>query len=102
MTGTNGQLPSWARVGAKVVCVDDSQGAISSANDLVLGRIYTLASVTDKFSEPACQVVEMRLADWEFVRLSRFRPVVDDDIETAIYRAKGLHSRSPRNGEVDA
>lgn len=69
-------IPSWAVPGAKVVCVDASKGEISNASRLVVDGVYTLTDVTDEFREPACRVRENPSFHWEFIRLSRFRPLV--------------------------
>lgn len=77
-------IPAWARKGAKVVYVDDSPGYIESGNLMRLREVYTLIEVTDEFSEPACRVTGAGLQPWEFMRLSRFRPLISqaDDIST--------------------
>ena len=69
-------IPAWARVGAKVVFVDGRPGRIREpSKPLVVGEVYVLRTVSDEFSEPACQVVGDGLRWHEFMLLSRFRPV---------------------------
>lgn len=78
-------LPSWARVGAKVVYIDDSPGRLVAGVEVLrVGSVYVLRSVTDEFAEPACRVHGDGLRSYEFMALSRFRPLItlEDDIAT--------------------
>jgi hypothetical protein len=61
--------------------VDAGPGRITTGPHLREGSIYTLITVTNEFSELACRVREMPLYPDEFVLLSRFRPLVDDEAQ---------------------
>lgn len=88
-------IPAWARVGAKVVCIDDGAGRFERdfPGDHVLrnGEVYTLAALSLEFETPAIQVQELpRILEDRFgythevwMRLPRFRPVKtqEDDLE---------------------
>ena len=76
-------IPSWARVGAKVVCVDAGPGDVRTGTQrLVAGEIYTLSEVTDEFRVPACKIAEHGYGRDEYCRLDRFRPLItqQDDL----------------------
>lgn len=77
-------LPSWARVGAEVIYVDDSPGRLGGEDVMKVGQTYVLRAVTDEFAEPACRVHGDGLRSYEFMALSRFRPLItlEDDIAT--------------------
>lgn len=89
-------IPSWARVGAEVVYVDDSPGRLFDGDVLLkVGQAYVLRAVTDEFAEPACRVHGDGLRSYEFMALSRFRPLItlEDDLE-AFFR-QHLDVREP-------
>lgn len=91
-------IPSWCRVGAKVVCVDSSRlGGFGDETYPVEGDIYTIRDVTCGPRGAACvrleEVVNVprsyRTGYLEArFRLSRFRPLVSqqDDIEAHFSR----------------
>lgn len=63
-------IPSWARVGAKVVCVDDK--AIDGGSfPLTKGRIYVIASVKGKWLRVTDD--RNRVGGWHY---SHFRPLI--------------------------
>lgn len=97
-------IPSWARVGAKVVCVDTDD--LHWNDTLAVGCVYTLAwvgsgwsPVNSKYGKtgPSCELAEIK-RPIPFA-IERFRPVVDDSeelgIETVLYRQKGRKSKAP-------
>lgn len=89
-------LPSWARVGAKVVYIDDSPGRlVAGAEVLRVGSVYVLRSVTDEFAEPACQVHGDRLCHDEFLALARFRPLITQEDDIAAHFRQHLDVREP-------
>lgn len=68
-------IPSWARVGAKVVCVDAGPGPVRhSVAPLVKGTLYTIASTEwgSVIEAPIIRIVESRGR----FGLFRFRPLV--------------------------
>jgi hypothetical protein len=98
-------LPSWARVGAKVVCVD-AAGSGADKTPLTEGATYTIRSVTPALTlSTTCAGI--RLAEitngicargWEWhYNITRFRPLVDDEAQerdAAMFR-KLLTTRQP-------
>lgn len=80
-------LPSWARVGAKVVCVD-----AVGAPELVERQTYTIEAIDDvplRLGGLGVWLVEVSImqnavGSYYGFRLSRFRPLVtiEDDITT--------------------
>lgn len=77
MTG----IPSWARIGAKVVCVDAAWSSIPPANPLRLRATYTITDVVSEFNEfhPNGRLLLDEVdnpikSGWGFA-VQRFRPV---------------------------
>lgn len=94
-------LPSWARVGAKVVYVDDSPGDVYDGTEpLLVGQVYILSAVSDEFSSPACRVVGDGLRSFEFMRLDRFRPLVTIEDDIATHFSQHLTAGQPRTVEA--
>lgn len=117
----SGLLPSWARRGAKVLCVDMGPIVLDgvpheppSNEKPPVGEIYTIRWAG--FS-PGDGLVCLRLKEvrrpsrWYRFRLyeppfliERFRPLVEtneaEEVEAAIYRAKQVHQ--PRTEKVGA
>ena len=110
----SGEIPSWARVGAKVVCVDNGPirvGCLVHEPDVKphIGVVYTIRKCfVDADGEPVVFLREirrprsLRWGRW-FLRETpylavRFRPVVSDETEATIFR----HLRQPRKIEVEA
>lgn len=101
-------LPSWARVGAKVVCVNAS-GSGDGKTPLIEGRTYTIRSINDELST-ACAGI--RLAEitngrcplgWEWhYNITRFRPAVEpkSEAEDLAHFTHLLTAHHPQ--EVDA
>lgn len=99
-------LPLWARVGAKVVCIDDSAarwpGARWGGDDQppVVGKTYTIAKVFIDLGmgEPAVHLVELQrgytarllFGDDAGYGLFRFRPLVDQQTDIATHFAHHL------------
>lgn len=90
-------IPSWARVGAKVVCVD-----ARGASELDERGTYTISRIDDGFAIGGIGVwlveaapISVRWHNYQGFRLSRFRPLVtlEDDITT--YFADLLDVREP-------
>lgn len=102
-------LPSWARVGAKVVCIDNcwSPGTFIAECDrkLCVGAKYTIRDTLIWKGAPCIRLEEIRRTVYPDIGievpyfLSRFRPLVSDSdelgIETQLYRAKGRKSKAP-------
>lgn len=89
-------IPSWARVGSKVIYVDDAPADLyAGGNCLVVGEVYVLRTVTGMFSLPACQVVGDGLDADEFMRLSRFRPLVSQADDIAAHFQQLLDIKHP-------
>lgn len=89
-------IPSWARVGAKVVYIDDSPGDVDDGGKrLIVGEVYVLRAVTDEFPSVACRVVGDGLEPWEFMRLNRFRPLVSQSDDISVHFAHLLDTRAP-------
>lgn len=99
-------IPSWARVGAKVVCVDAAKWRRTLP--LTTGRIYTIRHIGEcPISGVGVYLEEIAndcngFGEEYGYRLDRFRPLVDENIEATLFRSKGLHNRSPRKVGVDA
>lgn len=101
-------LPSWARVGAKVVCIDQAilPGHVSYADLPPAGRVVEVTGIVwSPFSDcwnftiagyPNPMLGRGRDIGW---RIARFRPVTefksDDEIEARLYRDKFIHARTP-------
>lgn len=95
----SGAIPSWARVGAKVVCVD-----ARGTRQLEAGEIYEVAWVglSQKKRLPMLGIngttdVDGNRGEW---KISRFRPLVTIEDDIATHFAE--HLRQPRKIEVDA
>lgn len=114
-------IPAWARVGVKVVCIDDTAREYvvdgvryrdDSGTFPVVGQVYTIASVEDYTSPIEClgswigvHLVELKrppgIISGRVVpyRLSRFRPLVedseDDGLEARLFRESGKSVKAP-------
>lgn len=113
-------LPSWARVGAKVVCVNAEgilgpDSAFGDERAPLEGNIYTVRDIIYPDSETPCflleeianKVREYHFGAYEFsFRASRFRPLVtdsdDNEIEAQFYRRtlQRKTQRIPHLGDV--
>lgn len=98
-------IPAWARVGAKVVLMNDEPGPLNSGPLLCQrGDIYTLIEVTDRFDAPACRARrdesgwEHRADDWALI--SRFRPLVSIEDDIATHFAQHLDHRAPEKADA--
>jgi hypothetical protein len=77
-------VPSWARVGAKVVCVDDRPGDGTrwvEGEELVRHRLYTIAAVLPHLAQVQLQEVERasiskRIFGYNGYGVDRFRPLI--------------------------
>ena len=98
-------IPSWARVGAKVVCVDDScrPGRLwLTYTPIVAERIYVIAGVGPSWlggDEPVlfldgCPNSTFGVGDdgW---RVSRFRPLITQEDDIATHFSALLDVREP-------
>jgi hypothetical protein len=97
-------VPSWARVGAKVVCL----GCAPHKHpyfDPQAGEVFTIQALLE-WEYVGVKLVEMTNRDgygpwWDLVH---FRPVVetksDDEVEAQLYHKKGLHHTTRKR--VDA
>jgi len=86
-------IPSWARVGAKVVCVDARPGTRNGAGGLVEGAEYTLSHVYVSIQgNAACKVTAFPNGR---LRLSRFRPLVSQADDIATHFSQFLDTRAP-------
>jgi hypothetical protein len=91
-------LPSWARVGAKVVCID----AVGTP-ELVEGQTYTIEAVDDVPLRVGgfgvwlvdVGVMQDRVGSYFGFRLSRFRPLVTIEDDIATHFASLLDVREP-------
>ena len=97
-------LPSWARVGAKVVCVDGKPRLCSTAPLPHEGAIYTIRGVEwcvwgSGDVGPAVYLVEINRGksagrEWPF-GLNRFRPMVTQEDDIATHFRQHLDVREP-------
>ena len=86
-------VPSWARVGAKVVCVDTSPGDWNGRGGFVAGEIYTLTWVwTHRNGTPVCAVSAFPRS---IARISRFRPLITIEDDIATHFRQHLDVREP-------
>lgn len=98
-------IPSWAKVGALVVCKDagpraDADVGAPAPLGLTEGSIYTLRDVAHRFDgKIGCRLVEFGPTNYGFL-LNRFAPLVDDandaETEREIYRKKVHQNAAPR------
>ena len=114
-------LPAWARVGAKVVCVNAAVRPEQSGpkwtgglDGLVVGELYTIRAVglPTHSGDIGVYLTEIRRGVDCFLGveapydLSRFRPLVEDksdnEIEAQIYHKKGLHQSVTRKSRERA
>jgi hypothetical protein len=92
-------IPSWAVPGAKVVCVIDRDWqefdgkGVPASHFPVPGAVYTIAHVIKRLRTVFLVLKEIGLGGW-FV--GSFRPVVSDDTEAQLFRAKRAPSRAAR------
>lgn len=110
----NGSIPSWAVPGAKVVCVDASDGpedaSFGQTPVMVEGGIYTLSAVTREFGPTAVQVKELPAIltgldgdEYEtWMKLSRFRPLITKSLEQDSTMFRKLLQPKRVRGSVDA
>jgi hypothetical protein len=108
--GDSGSIPSWARKGAKVVCVDDGPGRRPCLfpgllDGLTKGRVYTVRRVAPDwyYGHPVIFLVEfVRPIDGEPSEtgydIRRFRPLVSTKTE-AEDLAKFSHHLTQRQPE---
>lgn len=112
-------LPSWARVGARVVCVDDAiRGGFGFERWPQKCGTYTIREVIycpeagswqlrlHEIVNPAVDY-DLDSSLWEAgFNVARFRPVTDlksdDEVEARLYHKKGLHQSAPRRKSVEA
>ena len=94
-------IPSWARVGARVVCVDATELAGPGAwTPLEQNAVYTIRSIDNVMGVGVRlrEVVRPEWFGWEPTYLiRRFRPLVDDEAQerdVALFR-KLLTTRQP-------
>lgn len=94
-------VPSWARVGAKVVMVDGS--ADLDGDTFATGRIYIIKAITEEFSEPAikCHRDDQPAIGMEWSRLSRFRPLVIRTQEQDVRAIKSMLRDMPAESRLD-
>jgi hypothetical protein len=96
-------VPSWARVGAKVVCINADGFRVSQP--LLLGATYTIRRVREGLAKdgwvPGLELVEVTNNVNPFsrnehgYRLTRFRPLVDDEAQerdAAMFRKLLTHN----------
>lgn len=93
------------RVGQKVVCVDAETwdgGHFDAEQPLVVGRVYTVASVgRTHFGDHGISLVENRRRIFPFFGARRFRPVVERKTDISIFHeiARKATKRKPVNAE---
>jgi len=85
-------IPAWARVGAKVVCVDDSRGDANHAPGYVKGAVYIISDVWVVGATPACRLTAFPRGD---ARLNRFRPLITIEDDIATHFRQHLDVREP-------
>lgn len=113
-------IPSWARVGANVVCINATPHPGQTGprwfwmGSLTVGAVYTIRAVgaPTHTGAPGVYLNEIvRPADPSLMaecgyNLCRFRPAVepksDNEIEAQIYHRRGLHQRTSRKSRADA
>ena len=102
-------IPSWARVGAKVVCVDNGphQSSTGWAEDddiPSVGGVYTVSNVfTDPYRDVVFHLAELRRGymskrEWGYdtgYGVWRFRPLVSQSDDIATHFAHLLDTRAP-------
>ena len=99
-------IPSWARKGAKVVCIATDWTCDREDEDLpnpVFGHEYQLDAAEeddDMVSGVGCYLVGF--GDEAFYDLAHFAPAVSDTTEMALYYKNGLHQSVSRKKSVDA
>lgn len=109
-------LPSWARKGAKVVCIGSFEASRCFRWERlpVVGAVYTIRSVTIVPEGVYLRFREIRnwpapyddsFGECRFT-VAKFRPLIegqsDDEVEARLYHKKGLHQSAPRRKSVDA
>ena len=87
-------LPSWARVGAKVVCIDAGppRNGMPIKHNLVAGQTYVISDLCTApfWSSPGVRVAGLRWPHNGWADLSRFRPLVDQQTDIATHFAHHL------------
>lgn len=105
--------PDWirtAKIGDKVVCVDDSEGRVDIASikyRLKIGAVYTLSEITMQFSEPAVSVDEIPsqylghdgFYYTGYMAAARFRPV--EPRKTSIEVFTNLLITAPADNQME-
>lgn len=91
-------IPSWARVGAKVVCVKVGKWEVVSPGvgkdgGPCFGEICTIEAV---WMGGAAFIDLVEYPGHKGFWIARFRPLVDDEIEATLYRTKRIPSRAKR------
>jgi hypothetical protein len=85
MTSKPDCIPSWAKLGAKVVLVDAGPGDVGGPHDARVGDICIIDDVDMLDGEPVCLCHEENgrwiLPDDTLARLSRFRPLTSTKTE---------------------
>lgn len=78
-------IPSWAKVGSKIVMVDGS--ADLDGNTFTEGDIYIIKELKD-FNVPAvkCHLIGVSATRLNWSRLSRYRPLVSESDDIAMFR----------------
>lgn len=92
-------IPSWAVPGAKVVCVAASHEWDGVDTDIgpvcpQLGCVYSIART--RLHERGLHLALVEVPTRKMFNVSGFRPVVSDDTEAQLFRAKRAPSRAAR------
>lgn len=94
-------IPSWAKVGAKVVCVDDSYDCTGAGKEplITAGTVYTVESISDPYIR--LLEVEGAFSRYGGYRWRRFRPLVtrSQEQDIAEHFARHLHQNASRKTE---
>jgi hypothetical protein len=97
-------IPSWAYVGAKIVCVGDLWTCSPNDADLpdpIVGEVYEIAHVEDRCFGTDPDVWLCGFEDDFAYGLSNFRPLVTIEDDIATHFSQHLNSRQPRKTGVD-
>lgn len=98
----SGAIPSWARVGAKVVCVDASPPPFGWSRDpLVAQAIYQIEAIEVDHTGVGLFLVEAKtLSTTRGYWANRFRPLITQSDDMAAHFRKLLDV--PANHQVEA
>lgn len=98
-------IPSWAKPGAKVACIDASEredtdpGAEVHLDHLVLGQTYTLRDIAiGNGGKPGVRLAELGATPFGFL-LARFRPAVEPKTEAEDVALFRHHLKQPEGVE---